>query len=388
MRKVVKALGMGLLFVLAAAAVAYGVAYLSTSRSTVARALVWRDADVMDYRRFPARPVTAGKRPYRYEPATRERRFGAVMIPGIGRRDLYSFLTQTQTTAFVVIYRGELVYERYLNGAGRTSIQTSFSVAKSFVSALVGAAIADDHIRSVNDRVTRYIPELEARDPRFRRIRLRHLLTMSSGLRYDPDGLPWSDDDTKTYYGTDLRALATRDSTISERPGKSFLYNNYNPLLLGMVLERATGMPVADYLEKVIWRPAGMQWDASWSLDSEASGFEKMESGINARALDFAKLGSLYLHGGRLNGQRILARSWVRKTTKVEAKTDPSRDYGYVWWTDRRKGESYFSARGNKGQFVFVFPRRHLVMARFGRDFGYARWPDLFWKLAQRFPRS
>ena len=379
---------MAIIVILVIGVAGYGAAYLSTSRSTVARALVWRDADVMDYRRFPARPVPRGRSAFRYPTATREPRFGTLPIPDIGERDLYDFLLQTETTAFLIVHRDRLVFERYLNGSGRTSIQTSFSVAKSFVSAMVGAAIEQGHIQSVEDRVTKYIPELAARDKRFRRIRLRHLLTMSSGLRYTAEGLPWRDDDTRTYYGTNLRTLAIRESHIQERPGKVFRYNNYNPLLLGIVLERATGMPVSSYLSKTIWQPLGMQWDGTWSIDSQGSGFEKMESGINARALDFAKLGSLYLHQGRWRGERVLPARWVEDTTRVESETDASKAYGYFWWTDKRKGESFFSARGNKGQFVFVFPERDLVIARFGRDFGYERWPDLIWTLARRFPDS
>jgi CubicO group peptidase (beta-lactamase class C family) len=387
LRRIFRFLGVAIIVILVIGVAGYGAAYLSTSRSTVARALVWRDADVMDYRRFPARPIPRGRKTFRYPTAARERRFGALAIPGVGERDLYDFLLQTQTTAFLIVHKDRLVFERYLNGSGRTSIQTSFSVAKSFVSAMVGAAIEQGHIKSVDDRVTKYIPELAARDERFRRIRLRHLLTMSSGLRYQEEGLPWSDD-AKTYYGTNLRALAIRESQIVQRPGKVFHYNNYNPLLLGIVLERATGMPVSSYLSKTIWQPLGMQWDGTWSLDSQGSGFEKMESGINARALDFAKLGSLYLHRGRWLGERVIPSSWVEATTRVESTTDASKDYGYFWWTDRRKGESYFSARGNRGQFVFVFPERDLVIARFGRDFGYELWPELFWRLARRFPAS
>ena len=129
---------------------------------------------------------------------------------------------------------------------------------------------------------------------------------MSSGLRYEEHGTPWSDD-TESYYAPDLRKLALTHSEIVGPPGDHWHYNNFNPpLLMGMILERATSQQVAEFLESRLWQPLGAEADASWSLDSEASGFEKMESGINARAIDFAKLGSLYLHEGEWNGRRIL----------------------------------------------------------------------------------
>jgi len=141
------------------------------------------------------------------------------------------------------------VYERYFGGSSRETLHTSLSVAKSILSALVGIAIEEGLIEGVEDPVTDYLPELRRRDPRFERITLRHLLTMSSGMRYWETDLPWPfADDTYTYYGTDMRKIALDDTEIERPPGQEFLYNNYNPLLLGLVLERATGMSVSEYM--------------------------------------------------------------------------------------------------------------------------------------------
>jgi CubicO group peptidase (beta-lactamase class C family) len=363
----------------------YGIAIVSTSRSGLARAIVWRDADVLDHTRFPARSIRAAPPPFRFPRAPDGLSFESLAVDGRGRVAFADFLRSTDTTAFLVLHRGRLAYERYWQGYEADSIQTSFSVAKSFLSTLVGTAIADGLIDSVDDPVTRYVPELLQRDRRFADITLRHLLTMSSGLRYDERGLPWSDD-AKTYYATDMRTLAIEETEIVEEPGIRWHYNNYNALLLGLVLERATGDTVASYLEDELWRPMGMEWDASWSLDSEAHAFEKMESGINARARDFLKLGALFLEKGRWRDEQLVPRAWVRLVTATEARTDPLRAYGYFWWTDERDGEQYFSARGNLGQLVFVWPERDLVVARFGSDFGYERWPEFMWSFAQRFP--
>jgi hypothetical protein len=164
---------------------------------------------------------------------------------------LEDYLDASGTTAFLVIHDDKLLYERYFNGYDETSVNTSFSMAKSFASALVGIAIDEGHIKSVDVPITNYIPELLEKDKRFRSVTIRNLLTMSSGIKYEEGGdLPWSEeaDDTKTYYATNLRKLAL-NSRIEGEPGEYFEYNNYNPLLVGLILERATKMPVARYME-------------------------------------------------------------------------------------------------------------------------------------------
>jgi CubicO group peptidase (beta-lactamase class C family) len=345
-------------------------AFLTLDSSTFSRAIIWVDADVDDYRRFPARQINRPNDPYMYEKAAGYPSGlpDEIELPA-GYDDIESFLRSTETTAFIVVKHDRLIYERYFNGYDHDSTQTSFSVAKSFASALVGIAVSDGVI-GLDDPITDYLPELKERGTGFERISIRHLISMSSGLRYEEQGTPWSDD-TETYYAPDLRRLALTDTEIVAPPGEHWHYNNFNPLLMGMILERATSMHVADFMETRLWQPLGAEADASWSLDSKASGFEKMESGINARAIDFAKLGSLYLHEGEWNGNRILPASWVHESTAVSDEHDPSPAYGYWWWTyrDDELGD-YFAARGNKGQFIVVIPERDLVVVRHGRDFG------------------
>jgi CubicO group peptidase (beta-lactamase class C family) len=287
--------------VLAVAGVGYAALAASTSRSQLARAILWGESDVGDHARFAARPIVAGPTRFRFSrppgggvPPVRT---VEVLEDGrLVRRDLEQFLAASDTTAFLILRGDTLLYEGYFNGYDHDATQTSMSVAKSVLSALVGIAVGEGRIASVDDPITRYVPELAGRDRRFGRITLRHLLTMTSGLRYEETGGPWGDD-TATYYAPDLRKLALEETEIVEAPGRRFHYNNYNPLLVGLALERAVGMPVAAYLQQNLWRPLGMEADGSWSLDSRASGFEKMESGLNGRAVDFAKLGLLYARG-------------------------------------------------------------------------------------------
>jgi CubicO group peptidase (beta-lactamase class C family) len=285
-------------------------------------AYVWRtpahgDSDVDDQHLFAKRVIRAApgarEMPVAPDEARVRRAFVAVM-PG---QTLEPWLAAHSTQGFVVLQRGRVVYESYFGGHRRDDTATSFSVAKSMLATLVDLAIAEGHIRSLDDPVTAYLPELRARDPRFERVTLRHLLDMNAGLRYAEHHF-LTGDDAKTYYWPDLRQLALTRSTVERPPGQAWLYNNYHPLLIGLVLERATGMPVAAWMERKLWQPAGMAADASWSLDSEATGFEKLESGVNARTLDFARFGQLFLDGGvALDGTRVLSPAAVRDATSA-----------------------------------------------------------------------
>jgi CubicO group peptidase (beta-lactamase class C family) len=295
-------------------------------------------------------------------------------------------LQATDTLAFLVVHDDELVAERYFDGVQRDTLQTSFSVAKSFLSTLVGIAIDEGAIHSVTDPVTDYVPELAQRDTRFDQITVRNLLTMSSGIRYEEQSLPlpWGYD-VDTYYGTNLRDLALNGTQIQQAPGLEWHYNNYNPLLLGLVLERATGMSVSDYMATRLWQPLGAEAGATWSLDSDANGFEKMESGLNAAPVDYARFGELFLHGGRWNGTQIVSRGWVREATDDDTSTDPAAHYQYFWWMDTARPGRFY-ALGNLGQYIYVAPDADTVIVRLGSDWGVSNgtWGETFRGIADQ----
>lgn len=358
---------------------------------------VWRtltlgNSDVDDQFRFPKRTIRAspgvGDMPLALDPERVRTSFSSTM-PGQG---LETWLAANTTQGFVVLQRGRVIYEGYFNDHRRDDTATSFSVAKSVLGTLVDLAVADGRIASIDLPVTTWLPELRQRDPRFERVSLRHLLNMNAGLRYTEYPFPTSDG-AKTYYWPDLRALALSGAQIVQAPGQAWLYNNYHPLLIGLVLERTTGMSVTSYLEQRLWQPAGMAAAASWSLDSEASGFEKLESGINARTLDFARFGQLFLDEGvALDGRRIVSAEAVRAATSPDGAVPLEQFrggayYKHFWWGQRRSdGFHDFSARGNHGQFVFVSPRNQVVIARNGREYGVPPqvWIRLFEGLADR----
>jgi CubicO group peptidase (beta-lactamase class C family) len=388
-------IGAGLLLLLAAVVVVIG--YLSAPRFYLTRTIFWGESDNKDLERFPARAIHNASPISRFDELPADNHY-ASQIEAIGNRStngsLVNYLESSGTTAFLVIHEDKLVYERYFNGYDESSPNTSFSMAKSYASALVGIAIDEGYIKSVNEPITNYIPELLKKDKRFESITIRNLLTMSSGIKYEEGGdLPWSEeaDDTKTYYSTDLRELAL-NCRIEGKPGEYFEYNNYNPLLVGLILERATGMSVSRYMEEKLWKPMGMEADGSWSLDRTQSGFEKMESGVNARARDFARFGMLFARAGDWEGRQLISRGWVEESTRADTRTDPSLEYQYFWWVDTPDDKtSHFSARGKYGQYIYVAPEKDLVIVRLGKEEGekgYDYWVDLFEQLATKLDTS
>lgn len=394
--------------------VIYGIAWLLTPSSQIARALVWLESDVEDYKRFPYCEVQPGDEPFYFDKPVVAGYYSDLFnteyldpdqFPNQGSFD--ALLEDNGTTAFLVIKDDLLIYENYFNGYSADSIQTSFSAAKSFVSALVGIAIDEGYIDSVYDPITKYIPELLERDERFGEITIQNMISMSSGIQYVEHGLPWSDDAT-TYYNPDLQSAALTRTVIQEKPGTKFLYNNYNPLLSGILLERATGESVCDYFESRLWSQIGMQAPGSWSLDSEATRFAKMESGINGRAIDFAKFGRLFLNNGNWQGKQVISAGWVDESTRADTVTDPVWHYQYYWWVSTsdspehhyeiKNGELvdyadvdplpdaryHYSAAGNYGQYIFVVPEQELIFVRFGTEYGDIDWFYFFEILAQR----
>lgn len=367
----------------------------------VFRVLAWGDSDSFDWQKFPKHDLHASPTPFRFGEAP-DARVPALLAEIAGVDDWDAFLEENQTQAFIVVQDGNVLYEGYFNDTQRDSIVTSFSVAKSFTSALIGIAIDEGHINSVDDSITDYLPELAERDARFRDITIRHLLLMASGLEYKEFRLPGlnSDDPLTTYY-PDQRTLALNNTKIIDPPGVYFQYNKYHPQLLGMILERATGGTVTDYLQAKMWDPIGMEYGGSWSTDSEESDFEKMETGVNAGAIDFAKFGQLFLNNGAWGGRQVISEAWVIESTQPNLPGDysayypeyfsaiPGRGYyTYMWWGIAIEPGVYdFAAEGDKGQVIYVSPRKSLVIVRNGIDYGipFDAWFGLLYEFANRF---
>lgn len=226
---------------------------------------------------------------------------------------------------------------------------------------------------------------------------------MSSGFEYEENRFPGlNGDDPLTTYYPDQRYISLNNTHIIDSPGNYFLYNKYHPQLLGMILERTTGMPVTDFLQQKIWDLIGMEFDGSWSTDSKKSDFEKMETGINGRAIDFAKFGQLFLNGGTWNNRQVISQDWVEESTKPYLPADYSTYYPsdwfsglpgqgyyqYMWWGIANENGSYdFAAVGDRGQFIYVSPQHEVVIVRNGIDYGipFDDWFDLFYRFVSEY---
>ena len=401
LKKMIKVLTWTLVALAGILVLALAVALLVYPPVYVFRVLAWGNSDAFDWQKFPNHPLVASPLPVPFEKAPDEQ-VAALFARLANVGDWGAFLEENHTQAFIVIQDGAVLYEDYFNNTQRDSIVTSFSVAKSYTSALIGIAIDEGYIKSVDDPITDYLPELAARDPRFADITIRHLLRMSSGFEYKENrffGL--NGDDALTTYYPDQRHLALSNTKIVDPPGAYFLYNKYHPQLLGMILERTTGRSVTEYLQSKIWDPLGMEFGGSWSIDSEASDFEKMETGINARAIDFARFGQLFLNEGAWNGQQVISAAWVRESTQPFLPDNyaayypsdwfsplPGKGYyQYMWWGTSIAPASYdFMAGGDKGQFIYISPRKALVIVRNGTDYGipFEAWFDLFYRFANQ----
>lgn len=362
--------------------VVYGAAWATVDRYGASRAIAWLESDTGDIERFPSRVVPAGT--------------AMTVLPAgepLDHRDVWPsqddperVLDESDSVAFLIVEQGQLRFERYADGASAHELRTSFSVATSIVSTLIGLAIADGAIGSLDDPITDRLPELLERDERFARITLRHLVTMASGLGYRERRHPFSDD-AQTYDGTDLRATGL-SARIDDEPGQEFHDNNDDPLLEGLILERATGERVSDYLTRRLWQPMGAEADASWSLDSNDSGFEKMESGFNAIPRDDARFGLLVANEGRVGDQEVVPAAWLRLATSPEQSPSATGFDAGHWWTGtpdgRRFPDGHAMAAGNHGQYIYVAPERDLAIVRLGDAEGEVDRPELLASIAGR----
>ncbi|MDH3399265.1 MAG: beta-lactamase family protein [Acidimicrobiia bacterium] len=386
-------------------AVAGAIVY---SPEYVFRVLRSRESSVQDYLvNFPLRTLTAAAEPFTFPEALDEEMVRSVFEGALEVDDLDQFLEETDTQALIVIQDGTVLYEGYYNGTQRDSMLTSFSVAKSFDSALIGIAIGEGFISSVEDPITVYLPELAERDPGFEAITIRDLLRMAAGLDYQE--LRWflfNGDDPLTTYYPDQREITLENTNIVDPPGLYFNYNKYHPQMLGMILERATGMSVTEYTQTRLWDPLGMEFDGAWALDSVESGFEKMEAGLNARAIDFAKFGQLFLQGGAWEGEQVVPEAWVEESTSLDVSTqnaayyshsfgpyvydDGAGYYKYMWYGKLRAGQpADILAEGDHGQIIFTSPANGVVIVRNGSEYGVelATWTDAMFTVAgQLYP--
>jgi CubicO group peptidase (beta-lactamase class C family) len=347
----------------------------------VVRYVWWNYADVHDCDKFPVIPVSkvqTSKAFIRSDAGIDLTLPDTANHPG-QNKSFDAFLEEQKTVAFLVIRNDSLIYEHYFDGFSRESVLPSFSIAKSFVSALIGIAIRDGKIRSVGQPVTDFIPELT--DSGFRKVTLKDLLEMRSGIRFKEEyGSPFAEM-SKFYYGLDLHRY-TLKLKMQSPPGETYNYQSANTQLLAIVLERATGMKLPDYLGEKIWRPMGSEYPASWSVDSKKHSEPKAFCCINARAVDFAKFGQLYLNHGLSGSDTIIPASWIDESLKITNDSRDSQGYPYAYHWRVTAGGDYF-AKGILGQYIYICPAKKIVIVRFGKKSSNYVWVRFFSSLVK-----
>lgn len=284
------------------------------------------------------------------------------------RRSVADFMERTFTDAMLVIRDGRIVHEAYLNRTAPDTHFISYSIAKSFNSLMLGLAIQQGHVGSVEDPVTRYVPELAGSG--YDGVSLRHLLQMRSGIDWNDNF--FVDGPSRTahlasfvrnearYY--DFAASATR----KHPPGTVFNYNTLDSALVGLVVERAAAMPLSRFLSDHFWKPAGMESYAFYVLDGPPGvGREFTGGGFNATLRDYGRVGQILLDGGLADGRRILGEEWIRESSADSDPANPARPglgYGYLWWT--LPGTRGFTGIGGGGQYLFVDPESKTVIVK------------------------
>ncbi|WP_052593952.1 serine hydrolase [Aureispira sp. CCB-QB1] len=337
---------------------------------TLGRFVFYNFADIQDHKKFPKRVLEKPTTSFSFE--KRPNKEGAKID------SLEAMLAKNKTVAFMVIKNDTIIYENYFNKYEEASIVPSFSMAKSVLSILIGCAVDDGLIQSIEEPMTNYVPELKQNG--FEKVTIKHLLQMTSGLNFNEGYFNPFGHVATFYYGLNLRKNMSK-LTLKQSPGKSMEYVSGNTQLLGWVLERALkGQSITNYLQEKIWNPLGMEYDASWSIDKKKNGMEKTFCCLNARARDFAKIGRLYLNEGNWQGQQIVSKNWVHQSTRYDFSDGAARDYQYQWWIPSRYGD--FMAQGILGQYIYVNPQKNLIIVRLGKNYGKVNWTDFFMSIA------
>jgi CubicO group peptidase (beta-lactamase class C family) len=294
-------------------------------------------------------------------------------------RSLRSFLEETDTSGLIVLRDGEIVHEEYALGSRADTRWISWSVAKSFVSAMIGIALAEDRFASVHDPITKYLPELVG--SAYDGVEIEDILEMSSGASWDEDyGDPSSD---ITRFGAAIVFGYSQDEFAASlkrdrEPGTYNRYNSTDTQVLGMLLVRTTGMSLAAYTEEKLWKPMQMEHDAYWITDEP--GMELAFGGLNVTLRDYARFGEMYRNGGRWNGTQIVPAAWVERSTRpgkthlqpgVQPGSESIFGYGYQWWMPPSGDEGEYSAIGVYNQFVYVNPMQGVVVAKTSANRAY-----------------
>lgn len=319
---------------------------------------------------FPTRVIKASGKPSPLEPS--DTQITSLEFTSAGKKyDLPDYFALNRVVGLMVLKDGKIAYEHYDFGVKSDTRWMSMSVAKSFVSTLVGAAIKDGYIDGVDDPVVKYLPQLNG--SAYQDVSVKDVLMMASGVDWNETYTDPKSDRRKLL---ELQILSNKKGAIfdvlkdlkkSSAPGKNFRYSTGETVLIGEIVQAATKMPLAEYLSKKIWIPVGMEADGMWWLDSP-NGHEVGGSGILAVMRDYARFGQFILTGAEIDGKKIVPDTWLAEatTSKPIVGVTGMNGYGYQWWTMKPEAgkvhERAFMGRGIHGQYLYINPDEKLVV--------------------------
>lgn len=380
---------------------------LFLSSCHVGRYFYWNFADIHDHKKFASRPVLKGDEVFQFkqndtniEIPLKKVAFGDKIL------SFDAFLKKSKTVAFAVIQHDTVKYVYYSKNYSKESIVPSFSMAKSVVSLFIGKAIEEGHIKSVDEPITNYLHFLKGDD--FKKITIEHLLNMRSGIKFSESYVNPFGDVAKAYYGTDLKKQCSK-LYVKTPADLEFDYISINTQLLGFIVEEATGKKLDVYLQEKFWQPMGMEYSATWSIDSKKRQNIKAFSSLNATVFDFAKFGRLMLREGNWDGKQLINKAWIQESLTAGAEKN-GRVYSYHWWivdywmkqndldsvkleknqqlqvvhnengtyTMLHERDFAYTAEGILGQFVYFCPQKDLIIVRLGSYSPKSRWEMYF----------
>ncbi|MFN8437763.1 MAG: serine hydrolase [Cytophagales bacterium] len=332
-----------------------------TGRFYLYKTIWYNFSNIDDGNIFPKRVIENGTpEPWKYS-----KKFNKTALPDT----LEKYLTSLNTAATLVIKNDSVVFEQYWDGYTDSSQTNSFSIAKSMVSLLVGIALNEHKINSLNDPVRKYLPEYKHNLGN--NVTIKHLLTMSSGLNWDESYKNPLSMTTEAYYGSDLQSLIKKIYPI-QKPGEYFSYKSGDTQILGLMLMKLYNKSLSEILSEKIWKKIGAEHPAYWSLDKE-NGIEKAYCCVNTNARDYARLGKLMMNFGVWNNDTIVNKEYITEAITPNGLIDeetkqPIDYYGYQWWILPlyKNHNDMFYARGVNGQYVIVIPSEKTIIVRLG----------------------
>lgn len=311
-------------------------------------------ATIDDGTLFPNHPIVTGT-PIPWE---KEANYNKKALPKSVTQDLL----KTKSAAFVIIKDGKLLHEQYWKGYNAHSHTNSFSMAKTVTSILLGAAIADGKIKSENQLYSDFYPDY-AQMKYGNQLTLKNLVTMEAGLDWNENYHNPFSPNARAYYGNNL-ADAVFSRKFKENPGTRFEYQSGATQLLGFALRKAVNKPLAEYLSEKVWKPLGMQQNAFWTTDE--NGMEKTFCCIYSNALDFAKLGQLFLDNGKAGNTQVISPDYLQKL--ITPTKESGYAYSYGMWINQDNKYHHYYFEGLQGQYIIIVPEKNIVLVRLGSN--------------------